>query len=89
MSGPGQESWRVAAGDASYVLITGVAKPIACGSTARARLIAAAPDLLDFAQSMVVALDLAAELFPADAIHFAQFADDARAVLSKAQDEPS
>lgn len=48
-------------------------------------LVKAAPDLLDFAQSMVVALDLAAELFPADAIHFAQFAEDARAVIAKAE----
>jgi hypothetical protein len=40
------EGWRVAAGNAAFVSIPGVVKPIMCGSTSRAHLIAAAPDLL-------------------------------------------
>lgn len=68
----------------SIVRRNGIGLPSSAKAVANARLIAAAPDLLDFAQSMVVALDLAAELFPADAIHFQQFAEDARAVIGKA-----
>jgi len=39
--------WIVAAGDSRYVAIPGVVKPINCGSADRARLIAAAPELLE------------------------------------------
>lgn len=40
------EQWRIAPGDPTCVFVPGVAKPIACGSQERARLIAAAPELL-------------------------------------------
>jgi hypothetical protein len=38
--------WSVCAGDASWVSLPGVVKPINCGNKANARLIAAAPDML-------------------------------------------
>jgi len=38
--------WRVAPGDARCVFFSGVAKPINAGTAERARLIAAAPDML-------------------------------------------
>src|SRR3990167_4574610 len=41
---PTQESWKVAPGDPNWVCIQGVAKPINCGSQARARMIASAPE---------------------------------------------
>lgn len=49
---PRSETWRVCAGDPTRVQIPGVAKPILCGSKERARLIAAAPDLLAFVQGI-------------------------------------
>jgi hypothetical protein len=39
--------WSIALGDPTYVCVPGIAKPIACGSRERARLIAAAPQMLE------------------------------------------
>ncbi len=50
-------TWHVSAGDASYVSIPGVVKPIACGSKERARLIAAAPELLEALMATEAALN--------------------------------
>lgn len=66
----------------------GPSKPIHLQSgaaDANARLIAAAPCLLDFAQSVLVALDLAAELDPDNVINYGQFSIDARAAITKAK----
>lgn len=41
-----KEQWHVALGDKAYVCVPGVVKPINCGSAERAKLIAAAPELL-------------------------------------------
>jgi hypothetical protein len=40
-------------GDATYVRVPGVVKPINCGSKDRARLIAAAPALLEALQGLL------------------------------------
>lgn len=55
------KEWKVCAGDATYVQVQGVAKPIACGSKERARLIAAAPDLLEALEALVNAIDFEGE----------------------------
>lgn len=56
-----------------------------CEAQALAHQFVAAPALLEFAQSMQVALELAAVLHPESAVHFRQFARDAAAVIAKAE----
>lgn len=46
--------WNVCPGDATCVHVDGVAQPMRCGSKSRARLTAAAPDLL---QALTALLD--------------------------------
>lgn len=49
-------AWRIAAGDPTCVFVPGVAKPINCGSQERAKLIAAAPELLATLQAVQLVL---------------------------------
>jgi hypothetical protein len=48
------KQWKVCAGDATYVQVPGVAKPISCGSQERAHLIAAAPALLEACKAALI-----------------------------------
>jgi hypothetical protein len=49
--------WKVCPGDSRWVQIPMVVKPINCGSADRARLIAAAPELLAACKDALWALD--------------------------------
>lgn len=47
-----QTGWSVCPGDARWVKVPGIVKPINCGAADRARLVAAAPDLLEALQAI-------------------------------------
>lgn len=70
----GMSNWQICLGDPTHVNV-GTAKPIDCGSRDRARLIAAAPDLLECVQQFLKQGDF-------NSPHW--LGDKARAAIAKA-----
>jgi len=75
--------WTVCPGDARWVSVPGVAKPINAGSAERAQLIAAAPELLKTLE--LIADGLSADGRTMDGMTKAAAVIKARAAIAKAE----